>query len=188
MNGACLIPSTRKSLAEVQKSCRKYGWDPIIFKDKDKSGPCESRNTLLTMAKDYDLIRYVDDDDLVLGFSPQDFLESDVVVYFNHITVIGNFRVPHRFAGFPDEDSRLIGPWSWVARRDFLESLAQPLWDPAFHPQEGLEIWLKIMRATTKIRFDRGFHYQWNRGLGSEERYRTLRSQSEKLEYKRLSI
>lgn len=159
MRAACLIPTTRPGLAlRAANSAVSDGWDVITEHDLLRSGPCATRNSLFATAinEGYDLIRYADDDDIVLPHLAQVlplFEAGADLVYTDFIRVDPNgYRHYQRFP--PDPKDVLRWPpdcWGWVATADALKRAGHHWPDAGM--VEGYFVFLSLFRAGLKMRY-----------------------------------
>lgn len=170
----CLIPTTRTDfLAEAVQSAVRDGWIPVVLADPHRRGPSQTREALLENLEGDSLIRYCDDDDIVLTHqdSIQKVFESDPsldVIYMGHLMksrLKPNVFYSQSYSGDPLRDLMGIHPWSWVARLSSLrkvQKLQGYVWNPEFPCREGGFCWLGFLSCALKIRYLDIAAYQYN--------------------------
>lgn len=160
MKAACLIPTTRPGLAlRAANSALADGWDVITEPDLSRTGPCATRNRLFSRAMDegYELIRYADDDDIVLPHLAQViplFEAGADLVYADFIRVDHNgYRHYQRFS--PNPQDVLKWPpdcWGWIATADALKRAGHH-WPEDVRVVEGYFVFLSLFSAGLKMRY-----------------------------------
>jgi hypothetical protein len=175
MKCVCLIPSTRPDLLpDAVASAEADGWDVIVETDPNRTGASATRNRLLDRAfqEGYDLIRYSDDDDILLphreAILPL-FAEGTDVVYTDYRLI--EHGHPRSMAMFSNPRWAILNPpdcWGWIATADALKQVVKrtgELWSPALLA-EGFFVFLELFRAGLKIQHCAIQAYEYRRVEG----------------------
>lgn len=188
IKAACLIPCTRPNdVDKAIQSAIKFGWDPIILEDINKEGPSSTRNKLFDIAVDrnYDIVRYCDDDDLIIGIYPDDKnIELNSINYFNWISR-KNPNVIHKLS-FANSYSSLLRshPWTWIASTENLLNIKNQfgsLWNETYKCQEGGYLWLQFIKLKLKLKHIDIKGYEWFESNNGMHLYESKMSEIENL-------
>ena len=166
---ACLIPVTRKDLAQTAvEHAEADGWTVFQEHDSERIGVNPMRNALLKTALDAgaDYIRWADDDDIIMPHREAAVaaLQDTDVAYFDFYYSRYGQTAPYRFSGDIKSDAMdLPAPWAFVARADALRRFTDcnPLWDLASVYGHGGEAFFKMMQSGLRIRHVPVFAYDW---------------------------
>lgn len=168
MKNICLIPVTRPSIANnAIKSAESDGWSVITLEDKEKNGPHIIREKLLNIAlkEKASIIRYMDDDDILLPHLQKLNFENNDIIYIDHKIVNNKNSEIIILSGNPECDALSIHPWSWIAKANSLNKIKELnsyLWNPQKPHREGGWCWFNFLQANLKIKHLRTIAYQWN--------------------------
>jgi hypothetical protein len=178
MRAVCLIPSIRPDkLPTAVESAKSDGWDVLVAEDKNREGVCILRNRLLQQAlqEGYDLIRYLDDDDILLPHlaTVTHLFErgSDVVYTDYRLLHNGVSKFKAMFAN-PSRAVCQVPPdcCGWIATANALRKVSQQLggdlWPP-YPLTEGYHVFLELFKAGLKIEHSpvQAFEYRMGEGL-----------------------
>ena len=175
MKSVCLIPYIKPDLLpQAVASAEADGWDVLTQEDPNREGASATRNKLLTRALEagYELIRYADDDDIVLPHRERilpAFEAGADVVYTNYVMV--EQGLPRLMAMFANPRWAITNPpdcWGWIATADALKRVqaqSGDLW-PLIPLAEGFFVFLKLFRAELNIQHVPVQAYEYRRVPG----------------------
>ena len=170
----CLIPMTRpNSIDLATASAELDGWTVLIEKDDDivsRAGSNVVRERLLDQALllDPTLIRYMDDDDILLSHlsTIRDAFASDPTLDIVYTKCIINGITETILSGDPIKDASVLFPWSWVARTSALirvKELTGYVWNPNKHCRQGGWCWYNFLQCNLNIKYIPIVSYNWQR-------------------------
>lgn len=165
----CLIPITREESAkQAILSAEQDGWKVRTINDLNREGANTIRERLLDLAlsEKATLIRYLDDDDLLLPHlkeikiifqnNPElDIIYTNYSIYKEQFKLTGNLLI----------DTIQIAPWSWIARASSVAQIKKPIWDKTKICRQGGWCWLNFLNSNLKIQHYPINAYNWQRHL-----------------------
>jgi len=187
MKCVCLIPTiNRPSLINSKVSALHDGWKVITQNGYNNVNIAREILFEKAINSNADIIRYCDDDDLILPHKQEILSEISNcdIIYTNILICNKNITKGFKLTGNPYKDKYNIFPVSWIARTESLLKIKEKfdyLWNPEIQCREGGWIWYNFLQSNLKIKHLAIYSYLYNQSDNGLHKHPDFEKQSKLL-------